>query len=85
MQQQSRPMPPTRRTSQIISGNFSSTTGPLVGATGGLLAATVLNTDETTRTEVTAVITSDETENLPPPPAFLLEANSPGASPTPKR
>ena len=27
----------------------------------------------------------DETENLPPPPAFLLEGSSPTASPTPQR
>ncbi|XP_017887921.1 MTSS1-like protein isoform X4 [Ceratina calcarata] len=29
--------------------------------------------------------TCDETENLPPPPAFLLEGSSPTASPTPQR
>lgn len=27
----------------------------------------------------------DETENLPPPPAFLLESSSPTVSPTPQR
>lgn len=27
----------------------------------------------------------DDTENLPPPPAFLLEGSSPVASPTPQR
>lgn len=27
----------------------------------------------------------EETENLPPPPAFLLEGSSPAASPTPQR
>ncbi|XP_044003902.1 protein MTSS 2 isoform X2 [Aphidius gifuensis] len=80
MQQQSRPMPPTRRTTQIIGDNFSNTAGSFVGVTGSLLAATDSN-----RTDIPAVTISDETENLPPPPAFLLEGNSPAASPTSKR
>ncbi|KOC60158.1 Metastasis suppressor protein 1 [Habropoda laboriosa] len=65
MQQANKPLPPTRRTSTIISATFNN---PSSGSS-----------DE--RTDHTC----DEAENLPPPPAFLLESSSPTASPTPQR
>lgn len=64
MQQANKPLPPTRRTSTIITATFNN---PSSGS------------DERTDN------TCDETENLPPPPAFLLESSSPTASPTPQR
>ncbi|XP_066592789.1 protein MTSS 2 isoform X2 [Prorops nasuta] len=66
MHQASRPAPPIRRTSSIITSTFST---PLSNA----------------NEEITTETTNDETENLPPPPAFLLEGSSPTASPTPQR
>ncbi|XP_061933120.1 protein MTSS 2 isoform X3 [Apis cerana] len=65
MQQANKPLPPTRRTSTIITATFNN---PSSGSN-----------DERTDN------TCDETENLPPPPAFLLESSSPTASPTPQR
>ncbi|XP_076671679.1 uncharacterized protein LOC143370434 isoform X1 [Andrena cerasifolii] len=65
MQQASKPHPPARRTSTIITATFSN---PSSGSN-----------DERTDN------TCDEAENLPPPPAFLLEGSSPTASPTPQR
>ncbi|XP_076279937.1 uncharacterized protein LOC143208893 isoform X6 [Lasioglossum baleicum] len=65
VQQASKPLPPTRRTSTIITATFST---PVSGS----------NEERTDNP-------CDEAENLPPPPAFLLEGSSPTASPTPQR
>ncbi|XP_076621501.1 uncharacterized protein LOC143341952 isoform X3 [Colletes latitarsis] len=65
IQQASKPLPPTRRTSTVITATFNN---PSSGSN-----------DERTDS------TCDEAENLPPPPAFLLEGSSPTASPTPQR
>lgn len=89
LQQPIKPPPPTRRTSTIIS---TSTSGSLTdGAVdSGILLTTVATSgaDERERplemSNVSSIVT-DETENLPPPPAFLLEGNSPTVSPTPQR
>ncbi|XP_076658125.1 uncharacterized protein LOC143362126 isoform X5 [Halictus rubicundus] len=65
VQQASKPLPPTRRTSTVITATFST---PVSGSN-----------DERSDNPC------DEAENLPPPPAFLLEGSSPTASPTPQR
>ncbi|XP_043251759.1 protein MTSS 2 isoform X4 [Colletes gigas] len=65
IQQASKPLPPTRRTSTVITATFNN---PSSGSN-----------DERTDSAC------DEAENLPPPPAFLLEGSSPTASPTPQR
>lgn len=63
MQQATKPAPPARRTSVVLSGNYN----PLSN-----------NTNEDKEGPC------DETENLPPPPAFLLEGSN-NPSPTPQR
>ncbi|KAK0090289.1 hypothetical protein PV325_001520 [Microctonus aethiopoides] len=89
LQQPIKPPPPTRRTSTIIS---TSTSGSLTDGVvdSGILLTTVASSgaDERERpleTSNVSSIVTDETENLPPPPAFLLEGNSPTVSPTPQR
>ena len=69
MQQTTRPPPPPTRRVSAIIG---------AGTFGAASPVTELN-DERVAT------TCDDSENLPPPPAFLLEGSSPNASPTPQR
>lgn len=97
MQQTTRPPPPTRRTSAIIGGTYSvSSVGlssgvigagghPNVG--GGIVTGAVGAGNPSEDSSEIGVVPGclDETENLPPPPAFLLEGSSPTLSPTPQR
>lgn len=70
MQQAVRPAPPVRRTSTIIGGTFN----PLVP-----------NNDDNNKKDGGKDEAHDEADNLPPPPAFLLESTSPTPTPTPQR
>ncbi|KAG8040972.1 hypothetical protein G9C98_001960 [Cotesia typhae] len=82
--QQNKPAPPTRRTSTIITST-TSITNTLEERTNCSISASNLlqiagpDSDFTSSPPNIA----DETENLPPPPAFLLEGSSPTASPYP--
>ncbi|XP_029039471.1 uncharacterized protein LOC117607857 isoform X4 [Osmia lignaria lignaria] len=57
---------------------------PPTRRTSTIITATFNNPSSTSNDERTDN-TCDEVENLPPPPAFLLEGSSPTASPTPQR
>ncbi|XP_076385475.1 uncharacterized protein LOC100879224 isoform X3 [Megachile rotundata] len=57
---------------------------PPTRRTSTIITATFNNPSTTSNDERTDN-TCDEVENLPPPPAFLLEGSSPTASPTPQR
>ncbi|XP_057331982.1 mucin-2 isoform X1 [Microplitis mediator] len=87
--QQNKPVPPTRRTSTIITSSTSINTGTLednkncsISISSSNLIEITTGSNDNERIEIQSIAT-DETENLPPPPAFLLEGNSPSASPSP--
>ncbi|XP_046745167.1 protein MTSS 2 isoform X3 [Diprion similis] len=75
MQQAVRPAPPVRRTSTIIGGTFNAL----------INNPNASNNDDNNKKDVTKDEAHDEADNLPPPPAFLLESTSPTPTPTPQR
>ncbi|XP_012257077.2 uncharacterized protein PB18E9.04c isoform X1 [Athalia rosae] len=75
MQQAVRPAPPVRRTSTIIGGTFN----PLINN------PSTFNSDDNNKKDGIKDDARDEADNLPPPPAFLLESTSPTPTPTPQR
>ncbi|XP_046597748.1 uncharacterized protein PB18E9.04c isoform X1 [Neodiprion lecontei] len=74
MQQAVRPAPPVRRTSTIIGGTFNA-----------LINNPNATNNDDNKKDVTRDEAHDEADNLPPPPAFLLESTSPTPTPTPQR
>ncbi|CAD6233952.1 GSCOCG00007428001-RA-CDS [Cotesia congregata] len=84
--QQNKPAPPTRRTSTIITST-TSITNTLEERTNCSISASnllqIAGADSDLTISPSPPNIADETENLPPPPAFLLEGSSPTASPYP--